>query len=52
MFAPVRYIEWALKFYGNPQFFYPIFDANREVLATPGSLRAGQQLLIPSRSKL
>ncbi len=42
----------ALKFYGNPQFFYPIFDANREVLATPGSLRASQQLLIPSRSKL
>ena len=42
----------AMKFYGNPQLFHPIFDANRQVLATPGSLRAGQELLIPSRSKL
>ena len=42
----------AMKFYGNPQLFHQIFDANRTVLATPGSLRAGQSLLIPSRSKL
>ncbi len=42
----------ALRFYGNPQLFQPIFEANRTVLATPSSIRAGQQLLIPSRAKL
>ncbi len=42
----------ALKFYGNPALFKPIFDANRQVLATPTSIRTGQNLIIPSRSKL
>jgi nucleoid-associated protein YgaU len=42
----------ALKFYGNPELFKPIFEANRQILATPSSIRAGQTLLIPSRSKL
>ena len=42
----------APRFYGNPQLFQPIFEANRTVLATPSSIRAGPQLLIPSRAKL
>ncbi len=42
----------AMKFYGNPNLFKPIFEANRNILATPSSIRTGQTLLIPSRSKL
>ena len=42
----------AMKFYGNPNLFKPIFEANRNILSTPSSIRTGQTLLIPSRSKL
>lgn len=40
------------KFYGTPAYFAVILQANRAVLTTPSSLRAGQVLVIPSRSKL
>ncbi len=42
----------ALKFYGNSELFKPIFEANRTLLLTPTSIRAGQELVIPARSKL
>lgn len=42
----------ALKFYGNAAQFAPIYDANRQILATPTSIRVGQVLTIPARSKL
>lgn len=42
----------SLKFYGTPAHAEAILAANRQILATPSSLRAGQVLLIPSRAKL
>jgi nucleoid-associated protein YgaU len=42
----------ALKFYGNARLSAPIFEANRDLLATPDALREGQTIVIPSRSKL
>ncbi len=42
----------SLKFYGTPARTQVILSANRDILATPTSLRAGQVLVIPSRSKL
>ncbi len=36
------------KYYGNPRHFLDIFEANRDTLASPDSLRVGQQLKIPA----
>lgn len=42
----------ALRFYGKADLNGAIFKANRQVLDTPQSLRAGMKLLIPARSGL
>jgi lipopolysaccharide biosynthesis regulator YciM len=35
------------KYYGNPNLWQKIFEANKSLLTTPESLRAGQELVIP-----
>lgn len=42
----------ALRFYGDAGRALVIFEANRAVLATPDSLRVGQELLLPRRDSL
>lgn len=42
----------ALRFYGDAGRASVIFDANRSVLATPNSVRVGQELLLPRRDSL
>lgn len=42
----------ALRFYGKADLSAAIFRANRQVMDTPESLRAGMKLLIPARSRL
>ncbi len=38
----------ALKFYGNTNAYYRIFEANRNILSAPDRIQIGQRLLIPS----
>jgi len=38
----------ATKFYGNAESWEPIYQANRDSLSSPSSLRVGQTLVIPS----
>lgn len=42
----------ALRFYGDAGRAAVIFEANRTVLATPDSLRIGQELVLPRRDSL
>ena len=42
----------ALRFYGKADLSGAIFKANRQVMDSPESLRAGMKLLIPARSRL
>lgn len=37
----------AKEFYGNPNEYNRIFEANRDQLASPDKIQAGQQLVIP-----
>lgn len=37
----------ATKFYGDAEGWEPIYEANRDSLSSPGSLRVGQTLVIP-----
>lgn len=38
----------AKEFYGNPNEYNRIFEANRDKLENPNKIRAGQELVIPS----
>ncbi|WP_368185267.1 LysM peptidoglycan-binding domain-containing protein [Aestuariibius sp. HNIBRBA575] len=38
----------AIKFYGNAAEYRKIFDANRQLLSSPDTIRAGQRLFIPT----
>lgn len=42
----------ALRFYGDAGRAVAIFEANRNLLPTPNSLRVGQELLLPRRDSL
>jgi len=41
----------ATKFYGNAENWEPIYQANRDSLSSPSSLRVGQTLVIPALNK-
>ena len=42
----------ALRFYGDAGMYPAIYDANRQVLATPESIRWGMRLVIPAKAGL
>ena len=42
----------ALRFYGDAGQAAMLFDANRSTLATPNSVRVGQELVLPQRGNL
>lgn len=42
----------SLKFYGDSKFYPAIFNANRNMLATPDQLNVGQRLVVPDAASL